>query len=363
MENGKDGGREDSRDNRRRMVRLQAPPKPLDWMRVARALHWDPLCLPGPTLTYQARAVAYYLDRETPDCVLPNLSRPNAATLLACRLMDKHPPVVPVMRNFVHYDRFRTRRRHRHLAREAMHFVGVSQGVSESLAASIGVPRSSITTIYNPVVTPRLHVERAEQPEHPWFRDGGAPVILAVGRLTAQKDYPTLIKAFAHLAARRPCRLIILGEGKNRRELEDLVERLHLTDQVSLPGWADNPFSFMSHASLFVLSSLHEGLPESPCRGAGMRLSLRQHGLSRGSVGNPPGREVRSARSGGRRRCAGGRDGPGPRPAAGKARAATTGRGLLRGPGGHRLREVDLGARPGLRRRGPRQARALSKKP
>ena len=261
MENGGDGSGEDSRDRRSRVVRLQVPPKPLDWMRVAKALHWDPLCLPGPSMTYQARAVASYMDRETPDCVLPNLSRPNAATLLACRLLDKHPPVVPVMRNFVHYDRFRTRRRHRHLAREAMHFVGVSQGVSESLARSIGVPRSNITTIYNPVVTPRLRVEMAEHPKHPWFHDGGAPIILAVGRLTVQKDYPTLIKAFAHLTARRPCRLIILGEGKKRKDLEDLVEGLHLADQVSLPGWVDNPFAFMSHASLFVLSSLHEGLP------------------------------------------------------------------------------------------------------
>lgn len=76
-----------------------------------------------------------------------------------------------------------------------------------------------------------------------------------------QKDYPTLIKAFADLMARRPCRLIILGEGKKRKDLEDLVEGLRLADQVSLPGWVDNPFAFMSHASLFVLSSLHEGLP------------------------------------------------------------------------------------------------------
>ncbi len=261
MERGGDGSGEDCRDKRSRMVRLQVPPKPLDWMRLARALHWDPLCLPGPTLAYQARAVASYMDRETPDCVLPNLSRPNAATLLACRLLDKHPPVVPVMRNFVHYDRFRTRRRYRHLTREAMHFVGVSQGVSESLAASIGVPSSRITTIYNPVVTPRLHDERTKLPKHPWFLDGGAPIVLAVGRLTAQKDYPTLIKAFSRLTARRPCRLIILGEGKKRKNLEDLVEDLHLADQVSLPGWVGNPFAFMSHASLFVLSSLHEGLP------------------------------------------------------------------------------------------------------
>ena len=86
-------------------------------------------------------------------------------------------------------------------------------------------------------------------------------MILAAGRLTAQKDYPTLIKAFARLNAQRPSRLIILGEGRMRKALERLVKGLDLTDHVSLPGWVENPFAFMSRASLFVLSSRFEGLP------------------------------------------------------------------------------------------------------
>ena len=134
------------------------------------------------------------------------------------------------------------------------------RGASERLAAVVGVPHEIITTIYNPVVTRTLHDGMVEPPPHPWLLDGGAPVVLAVGRLEKPKDFPTLIKAFARLASRRPCRLIILGEGKERKKLEGLVQGLKLSDRVSLPGWVDNPFAYMSRASLFVVSSIYEGL-------------------------------------------------------------------------------------------------------
>ena len=198
--------------------------------------------------------------RSTALCVLPNLSRPNTATLLAYRFLTKHPPIIPTIHNFVSYHRYRTKRRYRHLAGTATHFVGVSRGVSASLASAIGVPTPSTTTIYNPVVTQGLRIKMAERLNHPWLLDGGPPVVLAAGRLVTQKDYPTLIKAFARLTTQRPCRLIILGEGKRRKELEGLVQRLRLHDRVALPGWVENPFTFMSRASLFVLSSIHEGM-------------------------------------------------------------------------------------------------------
>jgi glycosyltransferase involved in cell wall biosynthesis len=88
---------------------------------------------------------------------------------------------------------------------------------------------------------------------------GAPPVILAVGRLTLQKDFPTLIRAFARLRARRSARLVILGEGELRDELEALVAELGLTADVALPGFVDNPFSWMRGSALFVLSSAWEG--------------------------------------------------------------------------------------------------------
>lgn len=243
-----------------RFEQLDAASRPSDCLRMARALNWDPLCLPDPRLIRETRAVTTYLENEEPDCILPSLPRAKAATLLAGRLMKEHPPIIPVLRNFVPSRRLRHRRRYAHLFPYAMHFVGISRGVSESLADAIKIPRERITTIYNPVVTPRIRSQMALPPEHPWFSDNGPPVIVSAGRLAAQKDHVTLIKAFARLAALRPCRLVIVGEGKLRRRLERLIGQLRLSSLVSLPGWVDNPYSLMARASCFALSSRHEGL-------------------------------------------------------------------------------------------------------
>jgi len=100
----------------------------------------------------------------------------------------------------------------------------------------------------------------AESPNHPWLMEGQEPVILAAGRLSPEKGFSTLIQAFARLAAKRACRLVILGEGRQRGDLERLVNDSRLMDRVSMPGWTTNPFAYMSRAALFVLSSVREGL-------------------------------------------------------------------------------------------------------
>ena len=244
------------------LIELSTSPRLFERLRMMSILKWDPFCLPSPHLVLRSRALASYMTHEMPDCVLPNVLNTEVATLLAARLLTEHAPIIPIVRGFVGYHyRYRHRRRYRRLCVGATHFVAVSQGVSNGLTTDLDVSSDRITTIYNPVVTPELHVKMAEPPSHPWVLDGGEPVVLAAGRLNEQKDYPTLLKAFGRLAARRPCRLIILGEGKRRKEIEELVGELDLTDRVSLPGWVENPFALMSRAALFVLSSIHEGLP------------------------------------------------------------------------------------------------------
>lgn len=136
---------------------------------------------------------------------------------------------------------------------------------SEGSAADArkGVPRvaSRVCTIHNPVVSHHL-ADQARMPvDHPWFGAGEPPVTLSVGRLVAEKDHATLLRAFALLAARRPGRLIVLGEGEQRPHLTRLAQNLGIADQVDFPGFQNNPFAFMARARLFALSSAYEGMP------------------------------------------------------------------------------------------------------
>lgn len=137
--------------------------------------------------------------------------------------------------------------------------VAVSSGVADDLAKTLGLPRDCVEVIYNPVVTPRMLELSQENPGHPWFEADQPPIILAVGRLTSAKDYPTLLRAFALLRQDRTARLMILGEGEERAALESLIVELGIEDDVGLPGFVDNPYAYMRAASVFALSSRWEG--------------------------------------------------------------------------------------------------------
>lgn len=139
--------------------------------------------------------------------------------------------------------------------------VAVSDGVADDLASLIGLERSRITRIYNPIVSDRIELLAGEPVEHPWFAPGAPPVLLGVGRLTAAKDFETLIRAFADLRGRRPARLLILGEGEERRRLESLARDFGLQSDISMPGFEGNPYRYMKRAAVLVLSSRWEGLP------------------------------------------------------------------------------------------------------
>jgi len=82
-----------------------------------------------------------------------------------------------------------------------------------------------------------------------------------VGRLTEQKDFSTLLQAFAQVRAQRQARLLLLGEGEMRDELTALGLALGIAKDLSLHGFTNNPFAYMARAAVFVLSSAYEGLP------------------------------------------------------------------------------------------------------
>ena len=229
-------------------------------VRMLQTLGSHPLTLPNISMFKEAQFVANYVRKEDPDCVVPILPKGKVATLLAKTLLSSFPAVVSSVHSNLQNRRRREVARYRLLLRRSDHVVAVSHGVRSSVIRVARISPDKISSIYNPVVAPDI-LELAElAPGHPWLTDGDPAVILAAGRLAKVKDFPTLIRAFYRVSTARTVRLIILGEGPQRAGLQTLVCNLNLEGRVSLPGYVDNPYAFMSRASLFVLSSKFEGL-------------------------------------------------------------------------------------------------------
>lgn len=135
---------------------------------------------------------------------------------------------------------------------------------SEELASDLSrVTGRRVSVVYNPTINERLYRLAKEPITEDWFDVKGSNTILAIGRLSPQKDFETLIRAFSILRKTCNARLIILGEGAERRQLESLAEALGVSREVSLPGFVENPYKFLKRSNLFVLSSVYEGLPNA----------------------------------------------------------------------------------------------------
>lgn len=141
--------------------------------------------------------------------------------------------------------------------------IAVSEGVAEDACKTTGLSRARVHVVRNPVITPALREQAAEACPHEWLADSRVPAIVGVGRLTRQKDFPTLVRAFARLREERKCRLIILGDGQLRKQLVVLAQELGVADDVLLAGFQPNPYAWVSRARLFVLSSAWEGSPNA----------------------------------------------------------------------------------------------------
>jgi len=135
---------------------------------------------------------------------------------------------------------------------------GLCDAVNEEFAKLSGLPLERFRVLPNAVNVDLARRNAVEEADHPWFRDGGAPTFLAVGRLAPQKRYPLLLQAFAKLREKREARLVILGEGPERRSLERMAGKLHLDESVRLPGFLSNPFACMARAAALVHASRWE---------------------------------------------------------------------------------------------------------
>jgi glycosyltransferase involved in cell wall biosynthesis len=137
--------------------------------------------------------------------------------------------------------------------------IAVSKGVKEDLHRLGGLRQQAIRVIYNPAAIGVSPERESSQVRDRLWGPGFRHHILTVGKLKAQKDHATLIRAFALLPDSLGAKLTIVGEGPLRKELEGLVKELKLCGRVALPGFALDPYPWFRSADVFVLSSKWEG--------------------------------------------------------------------------------------------------------
>jgi glycosyltransferase involved in cell wall biosynthesis len=225
--------------------------------------------LRAPRLLRSILPLSAYLRRERPRVLVSSMSHANLIALWAARLARQSTAVVVTVHNTMSQSTPEqgglasrlSSRLMRTFYPWAASVVAVSRGAADDLARTSGLSRDRVEVIYNPVITPATLAQIRQRPDHPWFAPGQPPVVLGVGRLTRQKDFPTLIRAFAEVRRERPCRLIILGEGESRPALEALIGELGVAADVALPGFQADALAYMAGSALFVLSSAWEGLP------------------------------------------------------------------------------------------------------
>ena len=231
--------------------------------------------------------------------------------------------------------------------------VAVSRGVAEDVAARSGLPAERISVVYNPAVTPEIGSLSAAPVPHPWLAGDGPPVVLAVGRLGAAKDFPMLIRAFALLRGRRAVRLMILGKDKDPRKTAKRIADyraqaagLGVAEDVDFPGFTANPFAWMARASVLAVSSRHEGFCNVIAEALACGCPVVSTDCPSGPARDPRRRPLRPAGPGRGRGRHGRRPGGDAGRTASAGCAARSGTGVFPGACGRSLRGLLFG-RPG----------------
>jgi glycosyltransferase involved in cell wall biosynthesis len=210
------------------------------------------------------RPLRKIVQKESPDLLFALTDIHNLIALAAIRPLRHRPKVILGIQNTISqaYAR-RFNPVHRLILRAipryyplADRLVAISQGVARDMLNLAPVLREKTEVIYNIGMDEQLEdLLKAGGVERP----ADKPLLLACGRLTYQKGYPYLIRAFAEVLQAREASLWILGEGKMRQQLAEMIRQYQLEDHVHLLGFQPNPYPYMAAADVFVLSSVYEG--------------------------------------------------------------------------------------------------------
>ncbi len=234
-----------------------------------------------PMTADRVTALADYLRQACPDILITGKLADDVAALDVLERLRGQGPIptrlvaavgTPLSGRFAErpWDlprRWRETRRIRNCYNRLDGLTAISEGVAEDLRQTFGVRQTPIAVLNNPIVPTDFRGRAAAPCPEPWLAQVAPdtpaarrpPVLIALGGLRKVKDFGTLLRAFARLDI-PGARLLILGEGKERRGLERLAVRLGIDGRVALPGFIADPYPYLARARLLVLSSRREGL-------------------------------------------------------------------------------------------------------
>lgn len=147
------------------------------------------------------------------------------------------------------------------LYKKATWVTAVSKGVAQECIDILGTAKSSTIVVNNPIINDDLLKGKEEKLENEFFQKF-EKTILSIGRFEWQKDYDTLLEAFAEVVKQdKNVGLYILGKGPLENHYKEKTSALGLAEQVHFGGFDKNPFKYLSACDVYVLSSRHEGMP------------------------------------------------------------------------------------------------------
>ena len=207
------------------------------------------------------------LKRNKPDIAVSFLDYPNLMLITAAKLSGYKGKVVISERSNPKLCSYRDRKKHfiwqflkKVFYPKSDFIITVSKGVEKYCKDKFGLAENKIRTIYNGVDFDLINKLKDQRVNDLLF-ENNIPTILAVGRLSFEKDYPTLFKAFKKVLKAKKARLLLLGSGEEQNKLSVLADSLNISSYVHFMGFQSNPFAFMAHADILVLSSRWEGFP------------------------------------------------------------------------------------------------------
>ena len=212
--------------------------------------------------------MALYLKRKRPDIVIADRYHSFVYTASAKRIFNCKFEIVMTIHSQMSlsfgFEFNRTKKQEKKysefmtLNKYCAKVIAVSNGTAEDFLSVFPQFANKMSVIYNPVAVDEIQSLAKEWQDNLSLLSDKKHVIMSVGRLEAEKGYATLLRAFSEIENCHDSLLVICGEGRERQNLEKLAQQLGIQGNVYLPGFVANPYSYLAHADLFVLSSSSE---------------------------------------------------------------------------------------------------------